>query len=587
MKIRQVALENFKSFGDFSVGLRDFDVLVGINNSGKSTILQAIYVAHHFLTECCEFKRTRNRCEFVPRAFREFPFFPLPKPSALWKGNRTFQTPVRIGITYTDGSRFTFQVTLQYGAFAVRISEAPPNLTTEYMADLIAHPPAYVPSFAGAVVREPFFTAKRRGSLMAEGHYAEILRNLILVVRDRDPYRFTRMEYLLGSHFGISKLGTLFDPEKDDYIRADYLEGRTRHDLVSGGSGFLQLVQILAYIYLSDPSTVLLDEPDAHLHPAMQRRLINLLRDLSATEGLQVVMATHSKEIINNVAPDVIVSVSNEEQHGIRLSTYGDVLAVLEDIGSVDNVDAATLLRSKRAVFVEGDEDRLLSVFARTLDISAFEGPKLTVVISLKGAENVSRVSEIRTFEDLIGTDLKAFVIRDRDYIPPEADAAFAEEARRHGVMSHIWSRTMVENYLLVPTALHRVISQAIDQRNAASDEEQQPPTVEEVTALLDTAAEATRTETLARLTGAIEKGDRGLATETAVRKASEILEGLWTDLDSKLVICHGKETLARFRRVCSERYRVSFTNRGIAEAMERGEIDQEIADVLAAIADL
>jgi len=587
MKIRQVALENFKSFGNFSVDLRDFDVLVGINNSGKSTILQAIYVAHHFLTECCQFKPTRNRCDFVPRAFREFPFFPLPKPSALWKGNRTFQTPVRIGITYTDGSRFTFQVTLQYGAFAVRISEAPPNLTTEYMADLIAHPPAYVPSFAGAVVREPFFTAKRRGSLMAEGHYAEILRNLILVVRERDPYRFTRMEYLLGSHFGISRLGTLFNPEKDDYIRADYLEGRTRHDLVSGGSGFLQLVQILAYIYLSDSSTVLLDEPDAHLHPAMQRRLINLLRDLSDADGLQVLMATHSKEIINNVAPDVIISVSNEEQRGVRLSTYGDVLAVLKDIGSVDNVDAATLLRSKRAVFVEGDEDSLLSVFARTLKIMAFEGPKLTVVIPLKGAQNVNRVSEIRTFEDLLGADLKAFLIRDRDYILAEAETAFAEEAERHGVAAHIWNRTMIENYLLVPTALQRVVSQAIDQRNAASNGEEQTPSVEEITALLETAVDATRTETLARLTGAIDKANRALATETAVKRASEILEASWTDLASKLVICPGKEALAGFRRLCSERYRVSFTNRGIAESMEPGEIDQEVPHVLAAISDL
>jgi energy-coupling factor transporter ATP-binding protein EcfA2 len=587
MKIQQVVLENFKSFGNFTVDLRDFDVLVGVNNSGKSTILQAIYVAHHFLKECCKFKRTANRFDFVPRAFREFPFFPVPKPSALWKDNRTFQTPLRIGITYADGSHFTFQVTLQFGAFTVRISESPPNVTTDYIRELLAHAPAFVPGFAGAVVREPFYTGRRRDSLMAEGHYGEILRNLLLVIRERDQARFNRLVDVLASHFDISMLRILFDPESDDYIRADYSEGRPRHDLVSGGSGFLQLVQILAYIYQGAPSTVLLDEPDAHLHPSMQQRLINLLRELSLTEDLQIVMATHSKEIINNVSPDVITSVSNAEERGVRLSTYDDVIAVLKDVGSVDNVDAATLLRSKRAVFVEGDEDKLLAVFARTLGIPAFAGPKLTVVISLKGAQNVSRVSEIQTFENMLGTQLKSFLVRDRDYMPEDTATAFLEEAQNRHVAAHIWYRTMIENYLLVPSTLQRVLAQAIERRNAATIETQPAPTVDEIATLLETAVDATKNETLALLAAAIERGNRSLATETAVRMATESLDAAWTSVEGKLLICPGKLALSTFRRLCAERYDVSFSDRAAAESMQAGEISDEIVSVLQAIADL
>lgn len=39
MKIKKIHFDNYKIFNKFSVNLSDFDVLVGPNNSGKSTIL--------------------------------------------------------------------------------------------------------------------------------------------------------------------------------------------------------------------------------------------------------------------------------------------------------------------------------------------------------------------------------------------------------------------------------------------------------------------------------------------------------------------------------------------------------------------
>jgi len=319
----------------------------------------------------------------------------------------------------------------------------------------------------------------------------------------------------------------------------------------------------------------------------MQRRLINLLRDLSVTEGLQIVMATHSKEIVNNVAPDLIISVSNEEERAVRLGTYEDVLAVLKEIGSLDNVDAATLLRSKRAVFVEGDEDSLLSVFARTLGIPAFEGSRLTVVIPLKGAENVSRISEIRTFERLLDARLSAIVIRDRDYIPDEAAARFIKEAESYGVKAHIWKRTMVENYLLVPGALHRAVVSAIENRNAATGQTQDAPAYEEIDKLLAEALEETREEARARIAGSIQRADRRVAPETAVRQANEILTAYWTNTEGKIANSPGKMVLSAFQRRIRERYSISFSNLKLAEAIRADEIDQEIVDVLSAVANL
>jgi AAA ATPase-like protein len=47
--LRRVWLRNFKSFEDFTVELGRFNVLVGANNSGKSTLLQGIDLLYTLL----------------------------------------------------------------------------------------------------------------------------------------------------------------------------------------------------------------------------------------------------------------------------------------------------------------------------------------------------------------------------------------------------------------------------------------------------------------------------------------------------------------------------------------------------------
>jgi predicted ATPase len=46
------------------------------------------------------------------------------------------------------------------------------------------------------------------------------------------------------------------------------------------GTGFLQVVQIFAYLLYFKPKILLVDEPDAHLHPSRQQALIKALGDL-------------------------------------------------------------------------------------------------------------------------------------------------------------------------------------------------------------------------------------------------------------------------------------------------------------------
>src|SRR5659263_554943 len=65
--ITSVRFRNFKAFKTFSISLRDFNVLVGPNNSGKSTILDAFRILSEGIrianSKSPEFIRTYNMNE--------------------------------------------------------------------------------------------------------------------------------------------------------------------------------------------------------------------------------------------------------------------------------------------------------------------------------------------------------------------------------------------------------------------------------------------------------------------------------------------------------------------------------------------
>lgn len=71
------------------------------------------------------------------------------------------------------------------------------------------------------------------------------------------------------------------------------------------GSGEFAVISIVHELYsASMGSLVLLDEPETSLHPGAQAELCNFLIKMCKTKHLQIVMATHSNEIIANLPAD-------------------------------------------------------------------------------------------------------------------------------------------------------------------------------------------------------------------------------------------------------------------------------------------
>lgn len=94
------------------------------------------------------------------------------------------------------------------------------------------------------------------------------------------------------------------------YITCEYLpahRGKGRRpkplEIASAGSGFQQVLLLLAFFHARPGSVVLLDEPDAHLHVILQRDIYAPLRRVAAERRSQLVISTHSEVVLDDTDP--------------------------------------------------------------------------------------------------------------------------------------------------------------------------------------------------------------------------------------------------------------------------------------------
>jgi len=81
--ITQLTLRNFKSVGEEVYGFTQFDLLVGRNNSGKSTVLQALAIWQFCVDEFHRSKRSGSKG--IQVVLPNFTALPVPEFNLLWK----------------------------------------------------------------------------------------------------------------------------------------------------------------------------------------------------------------------------------------------------------------------------------------------------------------------------------------------------------------------------------------------------------------------------------------------------------------------------------------------------------------------
>ncbi|BCS42736.1 MULTISPECIES: ATP-dependent nuclease [Pseudomonas syringae group] len=117
-------------------------------------------------------------------------------------------------------------------------------------------------------------------------------------------------------------------------------------------SGWKACAAILHWLSnVQDDSICLLEEPEVHMHPKLQRRMFELVLQIAEKKALQLVISTHSAALINAAASR---DIKIFQAQGQKIAE-ANIAEVLDRLG----YQAADLLQANCVIWVEGPSDRM------------------------------------------------------------------------------------------------------------------------------------------------------------------------------------------------------------------------------------
>lgn len=576
--LKQLRLVNFRAFKDFTLVFQDGAFLVGPNNAGKSTILTALRTADTLIRYAHRRKPDRT-VHHEGAAHHGYPIslrdFPALRDSLRYEFG---QLEVRLELVWKSGARLVavwpeedsddeqdaFFYLERLEGLAVRsvgdAREAFPLLGIVPILTPLEHSE---PSLADAYVKENI------AGRLSSRHF----RNQLRLLRDQGewPVFLEWAQPWLGD-MAIDTFGHHMG-EKALILEVYYREAGSRvpKEVVWAGDGFQIWLQLLYHIFrIRELQTIVLDEPEVYLHPDLQRRLVRLLESTQR----QVILATHSSEMLTESDAKLITLVDKRRSRALRPRTEGELEMLSATLGTAFNIRLARALRSRVAVFVEGQDMNVLRRFAKTLKCTAIENEEGITVIPLTGYTHWGKVEPFAWLcKELLPQAIDVCVILDRDYRVDETVDEVQRSLSQAGIIAHIWERKELESYVLTPSVVARL--------SGAS--------VEHITVQLDAISLDMSTDVFARLLEERLKseisGQRSLVTVTSEFKME--FDQLWMDPGFRMRVCPPKQMLSQLNGHLQSAGHKPVSSAGLARSHKASEIATELADVLRGIESL
>ena len=299
--------------------------------------------------------------------------------------------------------------------------------------------------------------------------------------------------------------------------------------------------------------------------------------------GADVLIATHSTEIMAEADPTEIVLVDKRKRVAERLRDVTGVQRALDSVGSVQNITLTALARNRRVLFVEGHDDyRLLRRFARRLGLLELAAGFGITSLESGGFSSWKRVTALAGgITQTLGTPLMIGAVYDRDYFSPEEIADVTASLSNDLTVAHVHDRKEMENYLLVPDALDRAIArEALDRATRTGvTPSPAPPSVELLREITDPMKDDVQSQLIGRRTTYLRSTGRDPAVIT--RETLAWFTPRWDDIVLRLALVPGKEVLRTFRGRIQAMLSISLTDARIVDALHRNDILPDLVALL------
>jgi ABC-type transport system involved in cytochrome c biogenesis ATPase subunit len=455
--IERVTIRRFKRFQDVTFDLPGHIVLAGPNNCGKTTMLQAIAAWDLALTrwkQLHDYQRHRGYYAKVPIARQAFTAVPLRAFDLLWN-NRSYSGSIEIEIRHSKGWVVTMELMADSTEQVYVRPKPDAEPETVRQAELKT---VFVPPMTGLSTAEPVYQRPKVDQLLGQGKPGDVIRNLLA-----EAHQSSAWSALQDSIQRLFNYEILPPDSSGADIIAEYrfqTDG-PRLDIANAGSGFQQVLMLLTFLHARPGSTLLLDEPDAHLHVILQDAIYGELRSVAAQTSSQLIISTHSEVIINSVEPRELCMLLN---HPRLLENVVERNRLADSLGILTHTDIMLAQDAPGILYVEGYTDiNILIEWAKILGHPVYQ--TLTTRLFWRpsvweprpGARGVKAEDHYEAIQ-LVRPGLPGLMLLDGDDNPRVPETAITGQ----GLQRLRWKRYEIESYLVHPTTLERFVEKEV-----------------------------------------------------------------------------------------------------------------------------
>ncbi|MHB8845221.1 MAG: ATP-dependent nuclease [Nitrospirota bacterium] len=456
--ITKVVIKRFKRFPEVVFDIPGHVVLAGPNNTGKTTLLQAIAawdLAFRKWCELNEFQRRGGAYGYAPIARQAFAAVPLRQFDLLWNQRNTHGN-IEIEISHSLGWRVTMEF---FHDTTEQVKVRPKQDADPALLKALKLSTVFVPPITGLNTQEPLYARQEYlDSTIGQGKPGEVLRNLLVQAKHNET-AWHALQDAIQRLFGYELLPP---DEMGTYIIAEYrtAPGGPRFDIASAGSGFQQVLMLLTFLNTRPGSVLLIDEPDAHLHIILQEAIYGELRHVALDKQSQLIIATHSEVIIDSVEPRELFVLFDGPR---RIADTQDRTNLIRSLSVLSNTDIMMAMVSPGVLYTEGYTDiAILKEWARILNhpandiLSSHLYWRPTVWEIRQGAPGI-RAKDHYDALAMVKV-IPGLVLLDGDDLSAIPDTPLTGT----GLQRIRWGRYEIESYLIHPAALERFISHQV-----------------------------------------------------------------------------------------------------------------------------
>lgn len=576
--LKSLRFRNYRCFKDHRLPLRTETIVVGKNNAGKSTSIEGFRIIS-LVTERFPNLNFREVPDWLPTSRRnKGARVDLSGLGINW-GNLFHQyqdPPASVEATFENGYRVTVYLGPDGASHALihdpddRLIASRPE-AHRHRLPRVSVLPQVAPLDRDEVILSSDYVKANISSYLAPRHF----RNQLALL----PNYYRAFKELVEATWPAVQIlefrgtaGAIGQP-----LHLLVRDGGFVAEVACMGHGLQMWLQTMWFVSrTSRNDTVVLDEPDVYMHPDLQRRLIRHLRSIRP----QVVVATHSTEILAEADPRNVLVIDRSAPEAAFSTSLPTVQKLMEHIGSAQNIQLTRLWSARKLLLFEGKDIKLMSLFHQRVFPDAETSLEAIPNMPIGGWNGWPyAVGSTMLLRNSVGEAITTYCVLDSDYFSEEEKHQRMEQAIERNVELHIWQRKEIENYLIIPWAIYRLINLRLrDNTNG--------PSITEVEDVIDRICGELVDDTCDALAQHYYNQDKASGLAHANRRARQRIEKAWKTREGRLAINSGKEILSRLSAWSQDNYCVSFGPLALAQQIRASELDNEIVQVIRQIHD-